>query len=119
MKTAVIGSRNFGDYALLREVLDRYPISQIVSGGSIGADQLAERYAQEKTLLMLIYKPDYKKFGKDALLIRNQTMIDVADQVVAFWDGNSPGTGHALEYAHQQGKKVYIITFGRATDTTG
>jgi hypothetical protein len=118
MKTAVIGSRSFGDYALLREVLDRYPITQIVSGGSIGADQLAEHYAQEKALPMLIYKPDYKQFGKDALLIRNQTMIDVADQVVAFWDGDSPGTAHALEYAHQQGKKVSIITFGRAMNTS-
>jgi hypothetical protein len=51
MKTAVIGSRRFNDYALLQQTLDTYTISQIISGGAKGADTLAEQYAKEKVFL--------------------------------------------------------------------
>ena len=79
MHTAVIGSRTFNDYSFLRETLEQYPITQIVSGGAKGADQLSEQYAHEKGLPTQIFKPDYAKSGKAAPLIHNQDIVNAAD----------------------------------------
>ncbi len=89
MQTAVIGSRSFNDYTLLKQTLDKYAISAIVSGGARGVDQLGEQYALDKGLPTLILKPDYDKHGKKEQLLRNLDIIDAAEQVIAFWDGES------------------------------
>ncbi len=111
MTTAVIGSRTFQDYVLLENTLNKYMITQLVSGGARGADQLAERYAHKKGLPTLVLKPDYATFGKAAPFICNQDIIDAVQQVIAFWNGESRGTAHALKYAQKQGKIVHIISF--------
>lgn len=93
MKIAIIGSRTFNDYELLRQSLDEFSfeanvdISLIVSGGANGANSLGERYAHENNIETLIFLPDWKKHGKGAGFIRNQLIIDNADFVIAFWDG--------------------------------
>lgn len=66
MKIAIIGSRTFNDYELLRQSLDEFSfeanvdISLIVSGGANGADSLGERYAHENNIETLIFLPDWK-----------------------------------------------------------
>jgi predicted Rossmann fold nucleotide-binding protein DprA/Smf involved in DNA uptake len=47
-RVGVVGSRDFNDYPLMRSTLNTMKISHIVSGGSRGADSLAEQYANEK-----------------------------------------------------------------------
>lgn len=72
MNIAVIGSRTFNDYELfkskLNEILQYIQDKNItiVSGGAIGADKLAEQYADEKGYRKLIFLPDWKKYGKSA-----------------------------------------------------
>lgn len=48
--------------------------------------------------------------GKSAGIKRNIRMIDDADRVICFWDGQSPGTRHAMRYAFNQNKlyELYI-----------
>ena len=87
MITAVIGSRNFTDYKLLESTLESLPeITQIVSGGAKGADSLAKTYAEQHQLPLVIFKPDWKQYGKGAGIVRNRQIIDAAQMVVAFWD---------------------------------
>ncbi len=50
MNIAVIGTRTFNDYKLLFNILREYDIKLIISGGAIGADKLAERYAKENNI---------------------------------------------------------------------
>lgn len=113
MKVAVVGSRTFTDYNLLRQTLDTlYPqVSLIVSGGAKGADSLAERYAKEEGISTLIFKPDWKTHGKAAGFIRNKDIVEAADLVVAFWDGLSKGTKNSMEHAEKMGKKLITIMF--------
>lgn len=111
MKIAVIGSRSFNDYGLLKETLASLEISEIVSGGAKGADSLAEQYAKEANIKTLIFKPDWAKHGKSAGFKRNVDIISNSDMVVAFWDGESKGTKHSIDTAEKQGKKVLIIKF--------
>lgn len=109
MKAAVIGSRSFTDYEKLKTILEGYPITEIVSGGAIGADSLAERYATEKGLDLTLFYPDWKAFGPAAGPIRNERIVERADEVFAFWDMKSKGTLNSIGHAHKQKKVCHII----------
>lgn len=110
MKVAVIGGREFKDYDRVKRILDLYPITVIVSGGAKGADSLGEKYADEKNLKKEIYHPDWDLFGKSAGFLRNTTIIENCDMVVAFWDGASKGTKDSLDKA-QKLKKTTLIAY--------
>lgn len=115
MKLAVVGSRNFQDYDLLRSKLskinDETPITLILSGGAQGADCLGEFFAEENNIPTQIFKPDWKKFGRAAGVIRNEDIIKNSDQVIAFWDGKSKGTLSSINLTKKYDKKLIIIKF--------
>lgn len=103
MKIAVFGPREFraggnaaprvrGDYysnySYIASCLDEYEASCIISGGGHGVEQLALRYANEKSLAFEVVPPHISSMGeREAFTARNQTIIDMADVVVIFWDG--------------------------------
>lgn len=101
---AVIGSRGFDDYGYLKGCLDEIEahIHTVISGGAIGADTLACRWAVENDKDVEIYKPDYNKYEKIAPLKRNELIIAAADCGVAFWDGKSRGTKYTLDLAEKK-----------------
>jgi len=120
MKLAVFGSRGFNDYEKLCSVLSEEVIMdelfdaklfELVSGGAIGADTLAERWNTEHKLNEpKIFKPKYDKYPKHiAPLIRNSEIVDYADCGIAFWDGRSRGTLDTLEKFAHAGKQVTVI----------
>jgi|AGTN01.2.fsa_nt_gi Protein of unknown function (DUF2493). len=82
--------------------------TEIVSGGARGVDRLAERWADERRIPKLIIKPDYARYGKAAPLWRNFLIVDLADSVVAVWDGQSLGTMATIRYARKTGKPVQV-----------
>jgi hypothetical protein len=108
MKVAVIGSRSFNDYDEVKKTLKDIVITLIVSGGAKGADTLGERYADENNIPKKIFFPDWKKYGKKAGFIRNTEIINEADLVVAFWDGESNGTKDSIKKAKEQNKKIVL-----------
>jgi len=112
VKIAVIGSRDFNDYNLLKSMLDpvKFKIGLIVSGGARGADSLAERYARENNIETLIFIPDWSK-GKSAGYERNKQIVEASDIIIAFWDGSSKGTQHSFKLAEKYNKKIKIIKY--------
>ena len=97
---AVVGSRTFNDYPLLCETLDAF-LAQfdkvaLISGGARGADQLAERYALEHSILIQVLKPDWS-VGRHAGLLRNADIVKACDHMVAFQRENSRGTANSIE----------------------
>ena len=109
MKVAVIGSRSFASYSFLCRQLASLPVSSVVSGGARGADSLAARFARERGLPLHVFLPDYARFGRRAPLVRNESIIAAAELVVAFWDGRSAGTAHALRLARQRGLACHVF----------
>jgi predicted Rossmann fold nucleotide-binding protein DprA/Smf involved in DNA uptake len=111
MKIAVVGSRTFNDYDLLKKSLDNlYPnISLIISGGAKGAYSLAEKYAKDEGIPTQIFKPNWKKYGKAAGFVRNKDIIAASDMVIAFWDCVSHGTKNSIEHAYTMNKPVIIV----------
>ena len=113
MKLAIIGSRSFNNFQLLQLNLQQlsFDITLIISGGATGADSLGKKYAQKNGIPFLEYLPDYKKHGKIAPVIRNQSIVKDADFIIAFWDGKSRGTLDAILKAKRLQKQIKIVTF--------
>lgn len=109
-KIAVVGHRKFTDYERLQDVLDEvYPdIEMIVTGGAPGADSLAEQYARERGIDITIFRPKWTTHGKAAGAVRNQKIVDMADCLIAFWDGESKGTKISIEMA-KKSTKPFIV----------
>jgi hypothetical protein len=113
MKIAVIGSRSFGNQILLEKELEsiKNQIDVIISGGAMGADQLAEKWAINKNIPTLIIKPNWSEFGRSAGIVRNKQIIESCDMCIAFWDGISKGTFSSINLCEKMGKNIKIIKF--------
>ena len=109
-RVAIIGSREWSDYEMIRDYV--YSLDDddiVVSGGAKGADSFAEFYARERGLAVLIFRADWDQHGRRAGLIRNHDIIGAAARVVAFWDGVSTGTKHSLRLAEERNKPALIF----------
>ncbi len=106
MKVAVIGSRGLW----VESLGDYLPpgVTEIVSGGAKGIDTCAREYAREHGVKLTEFLPDYPRYGRGAPLKRNMEIIAYADQVLAFWDGNSPGTKYVIDQCNKYKKKVTV-----------
>ena len=112
---AIVGSRNFNDYELLKSELKKVGIKKIVTGGAKGADSLAEKYAHEYNIPLEIYKPDCK-LGRHAGFLRNKLIVDNSQSVIAFWNGESYGTLSTINHAKKTGKPVTIVVVKHRSD---
>jgi predicted Rossmann fold nucleotide-binding protein DprA/Smf involved in DNA uptake len=114
MVIAIIGSRNFDDYAFMKrkasEVIKGLDnVTGVVSGGAKGADSYSERLATDFGLTHKHFKADWAKYGRAAGPIRNKLIVDTADIIIAFPIGESKGTRNAIDQAVKAGKKVFVF----------
>ncbi len=108
MKIAIIGSRNIKDI-----IIDEFVppgITEIVSGGARGIDQLSKDYALKNNIKYTEFLPEYNLYSRVAPLKRNIQIVDYSDTVIAIWDGKSNGTRHVIEYCKQNNKTCVVIT---------
>ena len=115
MKVAIVASRS-ADPSIVSLILKHLPgdTSEIVSGGAAGVDSYAEQVAHSLSLPLRVFAPDYKTFGKTAPLQRNRQIIDYADLVLAFWDGQSRGTAFVVAECVKCGKPVRVLPIGES-----
>ncbi len=112
MKIAIVGSRNL--ILSVEEVYNRvkeFNPTMIISGGARGIDTIAKNLAYKYNIELLEFLPDYDKYGKRAPLIRNKQIVEEANIIIAFWNGQSRGTLHALKYAKEQRKETIIYKY--------
>ena len=117
-KVIIAGSRGFSNYKLLREQCNKYLREKrktsniiIVSGHARGADTLGEKYAQDEGFALEIYPAQWKKLGKQAGFRRNEQMAEVADALIAFWNGESHGTKHMIDIMTNKGLPTKVINY--------
>lgn len=114
MKLAVVGSRGFNDFEKLSSELDvlhqNEQVSLVISGGAVGTDLMAERWAKNNLIETQIFLPDWNRWKKSAAIIRNIQIIAACDKCIAFWDGTSRGTKHSIDLAKKAAKPLTIIS---------
>ena len=85
MKLIIAGSRTFADYQRLCQVLapDRHRITQVITGGARGADQLGYRWAWKHAVRHQLFRANWEQFGKTAGVRRNHQMAQAGDLLLA------------------------------------
>lgn len=112
----ISGSRDYDSFWEFAHVLDdilhlrrnRTRI-RLFEGGARGVDKLAAKYAVLRKIRSKRFHADWDSFPRQAGILRNIEMIDQSDMVVAFWDGASKGTKHAIDYGLKKRKRVIIV----------
>jgi hypothetical protein len=82
--------------------------SVVISGTARGVDQLGEQWAAAHKCPVERYPADWTNLGKSAGYRRNVMMADVADALVAIWDGESRGTQHMVDIACAKKLRVFV-----------
>ncbi len=115
-RVLVTGSRSWRrKYPILREIdrLNRDETLIVHGACRTGADAIADFYARALRFKIERYPADWKKHGRAAGPIRNREMVNSLrpgrDIVLAFWDGESPGTLGTIELARDRGIAVTVF----------
>ena len=107
IKVAIIGSRGL-EVPNLEKYLPEN-VTEIISGGAKGVDTSAREYALANNIKLTEILPDYAKYKRGAPLKRNIEIIQAADVVYAFWDGQSRGTKFVIENCKKMNIPVRIF----------
>jgi hypothetical protein len=115
LKVIVAGGRDFQNYDLLSEKLNKLFSKRadvvIISGMAKGADSLAVKYAEEHKLRVSEFPAQWQKHGNSSGFRRNVEMARFADACVCFWDGKSVGTKHMIDTAKRMNLNVRVINY--------
>jgi len=113
MKLAIIGSRGIAlDIAEIKAYVPS-DVDVIISGGAKGIDTSAALYARKMNIKLIEIKPDYKRYGKAAPLIRNREIVKTADKVIIFWDGKSKGSKFVIDECEKTDKEYELFCVKR------
>lgn len=117
MKTIIAGVRGLTDGDLVFREVNRLNaflhITEVFSGRATGADYWGEEWAKANNVPIRPFPADWAGLGKKAGPIRNNQMADLADALIAFWDGFSPGTKNMLEEMCNRAKPSYVVGLGK------
>lgn len=116
-RLGIVGSRDYPDLEAVRAFVRALPrTTVVVSGGARGVDTVAAETARACGLFVdefLVSPEAWKRLGPRAGLERNERLVGSCERVVAFWDGTSRGTAHAIGVARRLGKPLEVRTAQR------
>jgi len=142
MRVIICGSRIIKGPSGLQHLMDGvqacpFDITEIISGGAEGVDELADAWAKESGIDRVVFPANWKGKGRAGGYKRNQKMAwyaslfedkenlpvtheelsqekeeELPDKLkgacLAIWDGKSVGTKHMIDIAKETGLPVYI-----------
>lgn len=120
MKLLIAGGRDFNNRELMMYHLKAMfdlgeidPSVELICGMARGADMLGYEIFKAAELPIHVFKPDWNGLGKRAGFVRNEEMGDVADLALIFWDQQSRGTKHMIDYMAKLQKPVRIVHYNQ------
>ena len=119
MKLIIAGGRDFDDFEYLCETLNLWKsfndVSHVVCGMAKGADLLGHTWAMANGIEIIEMPAQWRingMFDRSAGYRRNVEMANVADSLIAFWDGKSRGTKHMIDTMKKMKKPHSIAAYG-------
>src|SRR5206468_1198725 len=111
----ICGDRRWTDLAMILEAMRALPgDTVIIEGEAAGADSLARLCAEARSMRVLRFPADWKRYGRAAGPIRNRQMLDEGrpDEVWAFHDdlANSKGTADMIAQATRRNVPVRVFS---------
>lgn len=109
MRTIIAGSRT----AVAEDVIaavrkSGFDVSLVLCGCAMGADEYGKQWANANGIVVEEYPANWSEHGKAAGPIRNATMANNADALIAVWDGMSRGTANMIDIAKRKGLAVHV-----------
>jgi hypothetical protein len=111
VKVAIVGSRHFPELERVRDYVSSLPPgATVVTGGASGVDATAGEAARSRQLGLIKLPPRFEESSDPAASARrNQDLVEAAEVLVAFWDGQSAGTRKTVERALDSGREVHVF----------
>jgi predicted Rossmann fold nucleotide-binding protein DprA/Smf involved in DNA uptake len=115
MRLAIVGSRTFVvptaiEYAaeVIRYHLVHNDVTEVISGGAPGIDQLAVRIANSMGIPIAEFFPANQQWSPDGFCERNKRIVHACDGILAIrcHQAKTFGSGWTLNYAMSMGKPV-------------
>ena len=110
------GSRAIGYRVLIESKLKALPHCAVILTSRTNGASAAVRDATMRLGLRLeVWTANTDRYptAEEAYFARDEEMIRSADQVLAFWDGESAGTAHELTYARRLSKPIDLVLVNR------
>lgn len=111
MRTIIAGSREGANINHIYDAVEKSGITPtvVISGTARGVDRLGEEWAKDNSVPIERYPADWDKYGKKAGYLRNSQMAEIAEALIAIWDGISPGTENMISLATK--KKIFVYVY--------
>lgn len=119
MKIITAGGREFKNSNMFYDAINKFIADhrleehefEVVSGDARGADAMGKQMAIDHKLVLHLYPAQWHRLGKRAGYDRNVQMVQNADALIAFWDGESRGTAHMIDIAKNRDLIVVVIRY--------
>jgi hypothetical protein len=123
VKLAIVGSRDYRNRGAVRAYVQQLPADTVVvtggwpshAGGykvveaTAGVDREAYLAAEAAGLTTVLVAGSKTKHGRMAGKVRNPTVVELCDALVAFWTLASAGTANTLALALAAGKPMRVV----------
>lgn len=114
MRTLVYKSREFNNYEILEEILDRYEgkyaITEIIEGEARGDNTLLRIYGEHRGIPVRSFSADWNLYGKRAGDIRNAALLaeEKPEWVIVLRRPESLATENMIKQARKAGVPVNV-----------
>ena len=119
MKLIVSGSRTIWDKAAVEYCLDKVQaeliITEIITGGALGVDSVADSIAKERNIDRTIMFANWGKYNNSAGPRRNKRLANYGEVLLAVWDGKSEGTRDMIVKAEKDRIPTYVFLYDLET----
>lgn len=111
---AIVGDRRYTNYANFTAVVDDHlslspNVVCLITGDCRGTDALVARYAVEHGLTLVEHPAYWNLHGKQAGPLRNTSIVEAADALLAFVSDKSLGSWDSVNKARKKGIHVRIV----------
>lgn len=111
MKVIIAGTRTITSYKLVLDAIREsgFTITELVSGGYKGTEQLGLRYATIHNIPVKTFPTNFKDEGWFTYCVQIQAMSDYAEALIIIMDSKPTHEDNEfLERMRHRGKQVYV-----------